>query len=220
LTTWIQINQMKESSFIGSIGVFIGRSFPSKGISLILSSHLTKSVSSKVFRISSQNMKAFLALVALVACVAAQDSQYGQPSHTPQTFKHVYVHSAPDEAPDNQSRTIRVPGGDKHVNIIFVKTPSSSSSHQTEVVLPEQDEHKNLVYVLLKKGESSSDVKVRRPAARGPQKPEVYFIKYGSPAAGYAGGAGGSGGSSSGGGGGGGSDGGIAPQPVRTQYGF
>lgn len=68
-------------------------------------------------------------------------------------------------------------GGDKHVNIIFVKAPSSSSSQQTEVILPEQDEQKNLVYVLLKKGEASSDVRIRRPAARGPQKPEVYFIR-------------------------------------------
>lgn len=36
----------------------------------------------------------------------------------------------------------------------------------------------NLVYVLLKKGENSNDVKIRRPAAQRPQKPEVYFIRY------------------------------------------
>lgn len=34
------------------------------------------------------------------------------------------MHAAPDEGVDSQSRVIRVPGGgDKHVNIIFVKTP-------------------------------------------------------------------------------------------------
>jgi len=156
-------------------------------------------------------MKAVLLVIA--ACVAAAyadaDTGYGAPAHTPQVFRHVYVHSAPDEPEDRQSRTIRVPGGDKHVNIIFVKTPSSSSSHQTEVILPEQDEHKNLVYVLLKKGENSADVKIRKPAARGPQKPEVYFIKYGGQGGqGYSGGAGGAGGAGGSGG---------APS---SQYGF
>lgn len=44
---------------------------------------------------------------------------------------------------DSQSKVIRVPGGqDKHVNIIFVKAPSSSSQSQTEVILPEQDQQK------------------------------------------------------------------------------
>lgn len=57
-------------------------------------------------------------------------------------FHRSYVHTAPDDAAEVQNRVIRVPGGDKHVNIIFVKTPSQSSSSQTEVILPEQDEHK------------------------------------------------------------------------------
>jgi len=105
-------------------------------------------------------------------------SEYGGPSHVPQVFRHVFVHSAPDEAGHSQSRVIRVPGGDKHVNIIFVKTPSSSSNQQTEVILPEQDQHKNLVYVLLKKGENTADIKVRRPPTQTPSKPEVFFIRY------------------------------------------
>jgi hypothetical protein len=92
----------------------------------------------------------------------------------------VYVHTAPDEPASVENKVIRVPGGDKHVNIIFVKTPSQDSSSQKEVILPEQDEHKNLVYVLLKKGEAQNDVKIRRPAAPGQQKPEVYFIRYGN----------------------------------------
>jgi hypothetical protein len=158
---------------------------------------LYNSDSEQLFKIS--NMKVLLVLAALVAVATAQYQSYGAPiqpqapigilqpqqqapeqqqQHTPQTFKHVYVHVAPDEPEDRQARTIRVPGGDKHVNIIFVKTPSSSSSQQTEVILPEQDEHKNLVYVLLKKGEASSDIKIRRPQAQRPQKPEVYFIRY------------------------------------------
>jgi hypothetical protein len=68
------------------------------------------------------------------------------------------MHSAPDEPATRENKVNRVPGGDKHVNIIFVKTPSQDSSSQTEVILPEQDEHKNLVYVLLQKGEAQSDV--------------------------------------------------------------
>jgi hypothetical protein len=91
----------------------------------------------------------------------------------------VYIHSAPDEAPELKSNVIRVPGGgNKHVNIIFVKTPSQDSSSQTEVILPEQDEHKNLVYVLLKKGENTNNVNIRRPAPTQPSKPDVYFIRY------------------------------------------
>lgn len=108
-----------------------------------------------------------------------QQSQQPQAeAYTPQVFKHIYVHAAEDEAPDQQSRVIKVPGGDKHVNIIFVKTPSQSSQAQTEVILPEQDEHKNLVYVLLKKNTAENNIRIRRPQAQQPQKPEVYFIRY------------------------------------------
>jgi len=129
-----------------------------------------------------------VAVLALAVGAMAGSSSYGPPppaygppqeeAYVPQVFKHVYVHTAPDEPADQQNRVIRVPGGDKHVNIIFVKTPSSSSSSQTEVILPDQDEHKNLVYVLLKKGENQNDIKIRRPQAQRPQKPEVYFIRY------------------------------------------
>ncbi|CAL8126888.1 unnamed protein product [Orchesella dallaii] len=120
-------------------------------------------------------------LAALAVGALAGNTAYGPPAEetrTPQTFKHVYVHVAPDEPTDVQNRVIRVPGGDKHVNIIFVKTPSQSSQSQTEVILPDQDEHKNLVYVLLKKGENQNDVRIRQPAPVRPQKPEVYFIRY------------------------------------------
>jgi hypothetical protein len=48
-------------------------------------------------------------------------SDGGEAAHVPQTFRNVYVFSAPDEPEERQARTIRVPGGDKHVNIIFVK---------------------------------------------------------------------------------------------------
>jgi len=132
-------------------------------------------------------MKFLLVLVAVIAgaCAGQQGGGYGPPGvpeqqpQGPQVHRHVYVHVAPDEPVDAQSKIIRVPGGgDKHVNIIFVKTPSQSSSQQTEVILPEQDQHKNLVYVLLKKGESNSNIKVSRPPAARPSKPEVYFIRY------------------------------------------
>jgi len=113
------------------------------------------------------------------AAPVAVSSGYGVPEYGGQVYKHVYVHSAPDEAPSHESRVIRVPGGgDKHVNIIFVKTPSHSSHQQTEVILPEQGEQKTVVYVLVKKGSNTSDVKIRAPASPAPQKPEVFFIRY------------------------------------------
>jgi len=99
-------------------------------------------------------------------------------NYVPKVFKHVYVHSAPDEEGQQENRVIRVPGGDKHVNVIFVKVPSSSSSAQTEVILPDQDEHKNLVYVLLQKNKAENDIKITRPQAKSQSKPEVHFIRY------------------------------------------
>jgi len=93
--------------------------------------------------------------------------------------RYVSIHVAPDDPEDQQARVIRVPGNmDKHVNIIFVKAPSGSSSQNTEVILPEQPEQKTLVYVLVKKAESSSDVKIRAPQPTRPSKPEVFFIRY------------------------------------------
>lgn len=70
-------------------------------------------------------------------------------NYVPQVYKHVYVHSAPDEMDQEEKRVIRVPGGDKHVNIIFVKAPSQSSQAQTEVILPDQDEHKVCGYLII-----------------------------------------------------------------------
>jgi len=131
-------------------------------------------------------MKATLVVVALAmftaGAYAGVSGGYGapqEPERPPQVHRHVYVHVAPDEPEDIQNRVIRVPGGgDKHVNIIFVKTPSQSSSSQTEVILPEQDQHKNLVYVLLKKGENNNNVRIRGPGPAVQTKPEVYFIRY------------------------------------------
>jgi hypothetical protein len=42
----------------------------------------------------------------------------------------MYVYSAPDEPASVKNKVIRIPGGDKHVNIILVKTPSQDSSLQ------------------------------------------------------------------------------------------
>lgn len=96
-----------------------------------------------------------------------------------QVNRHVYVHVAPDFPEDQQARVIRIPSkNDKHVNIIFVKTPSSSSSQQTEVILPEQDEQKNIVYVLVRKFDPTTDLKIRAPRPTSPSKPDVFFIRY------------------------------------------
>jgi len=111
---------------------------------------------------------------------APADTGYGLPAASGgQVFRHVYVHSAPDDVIEQSNRVIRVPGGgNKHVNIIFVKAPSTSSHQQTEVHLPEHPQSKTVVYVLVKKGSHSADVKVRAPPAPSQPKPEVYFIRY------------------------------------------
>jgi hypothetical protein len=86
---------------------------------------------------------------------------------------------APDEPVDEQARVVRIPGGqNKHVNIIFVKTPSGSSQAQTEVILPEQDQQKTIVYVLNRKFNAETDLKIRSPRPTTPSKPDVYFIRY------------------------------------------
>lgn len=76
------------------------------------------------------------------------------------------------------SEFINIGGGDKHVNIIFVKAPSHSSNQQTEVILPEQPQQKTVVYVLVKKPSYNNNVKVTGPGPARPQKPEVFFIRY------------------------------------------
>lgn len=129
-----------------------------------------------------------------------------------QVHRHVYVHVAPDDPADESARVIRIPSkNDKHVNIIFVKTPSSSSAANTEVILPEQDEQKNIVYVLVKKFDATTDLKIRAPRPTTPSKPEVYFIRYKNQ----------DNGSQNGGAPGGGPSGSYGPPPSapRPQYG-
>lgn len=88
------------------------------------------------------------------------------------------MHVAPDDPEDQQARVIRIPSkNDKHVNIIFVKTPSQSASAQTEVILPEQDQQRNIVYVLVKKFDPTTDLKLRAPRPTSPAKPG-YFVIY------------------------------------------
>ncbi|ODN03273.1 hypothetical protein Ocin01_03381 [Orchesella cincta] len=83
---------------------------------------------------------------------------------------------------DQATKTVRVPGGgNKHVNIIFVKSPSNGADQKTEIVLPEQDEQKNLVYVLVQKTDVAANLRIQKPAPTKPAKPEVYFIKYAAP---------------------------------------
>ncbi|ODN03276.1 hypothetical protein Ocin01_03382 [Orchesella cincta] len=136
-------------------------------------------------------MKPFVVFAAILAMSSAEppvggyssgpsggSSGFGGFSSGDNVRKYVSVHVAGDDPIDSQARVIRVPGGqDKHVNIIFVKTPSGSSEQQTEVILPEQPQQRNLVYVLVKKEEVGSNIKIRGPQATSPPKPEVYFIR-------------------------------------------
>ncbi|CAL8126900.1 unnamed protein product [Orchesella dallaii] len=99
-------------------------------------------------------------------------------------FRHVFVHSAPNDEPQKQEiRRIRGPGGDeKHVNVIFVKAPAPAAPDQQVVDVQNDGGRKTLVYVLLKKAADAPDVKFSGPAPTKPSKPEVYFIRYKDPA--------------------------------------
>jgi hypothetical protein len=102
---------------------------------------------------------------------------------SPKVYKHISIHIPPKEEFDVPMRRLIRPMNqpDKHVNIIFVKAPSSSSAQQTEVILPEQNEQRTVVYVLLKKSEpGQNDIKIRQPQPSKPPRPEVFFVQYGN----------------------------------------
>lgn len=107
--------------------------------------------------------------------------------HAKVVHKHISIHVPPDEleSDDDQSAVTvirpKVPGPEKHVNIIFVKAPSSKARKQkTEVILPETPEQKTIVYVLVKRPDPVNDgsIRISGPAPTKPPKPQVYFIRY------------------------------------------
>lgn len=105
---------------------------------------------------------------------------YGPPKTT-KVLRHVSVFVAPPELPyQNHRPKIRVDTGqpEKHVNIIFIKSPTSKVSSVPEVELPPSPEQKTVVYVLNKEQEESPGVIVNRPEPPKYNPPNVYFIKY------------------------------------------
>ncbi len=66
----------------------------------------------------------------------SSSSSFGVGNTGGQTYRHVYVHAAPDEPEDQQARVIRIPGkGDKHVrtkiNLIFPPAPLNITKYMT-----------------------------------------------------------------------------------------
>ncbi|ODN03275.1 hypothetical protein Ocin01_03383 [Orchesella cincta] len=96
--------------------------------------------------------------------------------------KYVTIHTPPSRFDEpQQPKVIRVGGEpEKHVNIVFVKLQSPTSSKKTEVILPEPPQHKNIVYILLQKQEPLDNIRIVRPPAKR-ENPEIYFIRYRSP---------------------------------------
>lgn len=96
--------------------------------------------------------------------------------------KHISVHVAPKEMEDDSQVTVirpKLPPPDKHVNFIFIKAPSLSTSQKTEIILPQEAARKTLIYILIKKSQPTSNpVRVLRPAPTEPPKPQVFFVKY------------------------------------------
>ena len=99
----------------------------------------------------------------------------------PQIVRHVSVHVPPPEPSQAPQRpkivTYKAP--EKQLQIIFVKAPSPAAQPPPEIHLPPQPKTRTVVYVMVKKPESNSyQVKIRKPPAAKPSKPEVFFIRY------------------------------------------
>ncbi|CAL8126856.1 unnamed protein product [Orchesella dallaii] len=95
--------------------------------------------------------------------------------------KHIFVHAAPqayNEGPRVKLIKSAAPP-EKHVQVIFVKSPEPPPQEQTIVQLPENPQMKTVVYVLAKKQEGGNDVKIIGPPPTKPSAPEIYFIRYG-----------------------------------------
>lgn len=96
-----------------------------------------------------------------------------------EVFKHVYIHTAPEEPQEVQPpKEIPVPPAQKHYKILFIKAPTPPTPTAPVIPVQPQNEEKTLVYVLVKKPEEQPDIVIPTAAPTQPAKPEVYFIKY------------------------------------------
>lgn len=96
-----------------------------------------------------------------------------------QVFKHVYVHTAPDEPEEiRPPKPIPVRQAEKHFKLIFIKAPTPPTPTAPVIPVQPQNEEKTLVYVLVKKPEKLPDIVIPTPPATPPTKPEIYFIRY------------------------------------------
>ncbi|XP_064536798.1 uncharacterized protein TwdlX [Drosophila montana] len=97
--------------------------------------------------------------------------------------KHFYLHTAPEDHDDQQIvRYVNVGRPQKNYRVVFINAPASTTSKAKIIANVAPVEDKTAIYVLSKKSNAldvSAEVVTQRPANH---KPEVYFIKYKTPA--------------------------------------
>lgn len=108
---------------------------------------------------------------------------YASPSNSSAAVhKHIFVHAAPETYPQNapRVRVLKPSNPEKHMQIIFVKSPTEASITETIVEMPPAEHPKTLVYILSKQlEEKNENVRVIKSPATKPPPPEIYFIRYG-----------------------------------------
>ncbi|EDW00333.1 GH11915 [Drosophila grimshawi] len=101
----------------------------------------------------------------------------------PVISKHFYLHTAPEDHDDQQIvRYVNVGRPQKNYRVVFINTPASTTSKAKIIANIAPVEEKTAIYVLAKKSNAldvSAEVVTQRPVSH---KPEVFFIKYKTPA--------------------------------------
>ncbi|XP_023166576.1 uncharacterized protein LOC111596537 [Drosophila hydei] len=102
---------------------------------------------------------------------------------TPIVSKHFYLHTAPEDHDEQQIvRYVNVGKPRKNYRVVFINAPTSTTSKAKIIANVAPVEDKTAIYVLSKKSNAldvSAEVVTQRPVNN---KPEVYFIKYKTPA--------------------------------------
>lgn len=97
--------------------------------------------------------------------------------------KHFYLHTAPEDHDEQQIvRYVNVGKPQKNYRVVFINAPASTTSKAKIIANVAPVEEKTAIYVLSKKSNAldvSAEVVTQRPVTN---KPEVYFIKYKTPA--------------------------------------
>lgn len=100
-----------------------------------------------------------------------------------QITKHFYLHTAPEDHDEQQIvRYVNVGRPQKNYRVVFINAPASTASKAKIIANVAPVEDKTAIYVLSKKSNDldvSAEVVTQAPVHN---KPEVFFIKYKTPA--------------------------------------